>query len=543
MNEQQKLQSLPCARCGLNPKDSVIVVPQYSDTARHFLRPFNSEPIRSIDDESDEAAFLREELQRGRDMLSSVNKDIATLQAMLGDLQAKRDSLQQYVDDHAVILSRVYLSPELLVKIFHLAYPVVNTNVKKGIWQLGRVCSYWRSVLLSSPSLWSTIDLDRTSVVPVTQGILSLSGNSPLRITVSRSFNEKESDEEKSVLIGTILAASHRWYAIFSNISDSQHLLLNQLKGRIPMLTEVIFGNRIPLDWLEGAPSLRKLKIGDISDSESILALPWSQLRELDCRSLTVDQEYQILCQCVNLEIYTLVPRKLTGPVPSYLCMSKLRTLTVFNSDGDCATFVDILTVPSLDEVTVKIRSFDYEHFLSSFGNLLSRSHCFPTKLKIDDLFKDSVVMPVLPLLRLFSLQNLTTLHVSNHFNLHLISNLTLHPETENYVTLLPRLENLYLRPHYVELDDLALLIDMVRSRWHLHERIKVVSRLAFFAFLPDGRPLRLRGTLIPLLALRDEGLKMNIDGFYLQRADRSSAWTINSGCCCNERSFDNGVL
>ena len=115
MNEQQNLR---CARCGLNPKEPVVI-PQYSDTARHFLRPDDSEPIRSIDDESDEAASLREELQRGRDMLSSVNKDIATLQAMLGDLQAKRDSLQQYVDDHAAILSRVCLHPELLVEIFH----------------------------------------------------------------------------------------------------------------------------------------------------------------------------------------------------------------------------------------------------------------------------------------------------------------------------------------------------------------------------------------------------------------------------------------
>ena len=519
MNEQQNLR---CARCGLNPKEPVVV-PKYSDTARHLLRPDYSEPIRSIDDESYEAAFLREELQRGRDMLSSVDKDIATLQAMLGDLQAKRDSLQRYVDDHAAILKKRFcLPPELLVNIFHLAYPVVYTDAKEGIWQLGRICSYWRSVLLSSPSLWSTMDLEWTSAVPVTEKILSLSENLPLRITlysfdVDSLSHDGGDDEERSELFYTILEASHRWYTISLNISHSQHPLLNQLKGRIPMLTEVICGNGIPLGWLEGAPSLRKLLTGDISDCES-LALPWSQLRELDCRPLTIHQEYQILRRCVNLETYRLVSRMPTGPVPSNLCMSKLRTLTIFAASH--IIFMDILTVPSLDGVTIKSIFPLTEHFLSSFSNLLSRSHCFPTKLKINS---DSVEMP---LFSLFSLQNLTTLHVSNRFkyNLHLISTLTLHPETEDSAILLPRLEHLDLRPYRVDSDDLTSVIDMVRSRWHLHERVKVVSRLAFFAFLPqaDERPLQLRGTLIPLLAFSEEGLEMVIDRFYLEKVDRT---------------------
>ena len=516
MNEQQKLQNLQCARCGLNLNSKEpVVVPQYTDTARHFLRPVNSEPVRSIDKESDDAAYLREELQRGRDMLSSVKKDIATLQAMLGDLQAKRDSLQQYVDDHAAILSRVCLHPELWVEIFHLAYPVVNTNVKTGIWQLGRVCSYWRSVLRSSPSLWSTIDLEWKSVVPVAEEILSLSGNSPLRITLSPFFDD---NEEKSVLFGTILAASHRWYAIALNILYFQHSLLNQLnqlKGRIPMLTAVICGNGIPLGWLEGAPSLRKLFTGDI-ESMALPTLPWSQLRELDCGYLTMDQEYQILRQCVNLETYTLVSRELTGPVPSDLCMSKLRTL-VFIYSGSRTTFPNILTVPSLDEVTIHCFNPLTEHSLLSFSNLLSRSHCFPTKLKIDTALKGSGVLRILSLV---SLQNLTTLHVSCPDTLQLISTLTLHTETEDSAILLPRLEHLDLRPYRVDLDDLTPVIDMVRSRWHLHERVKAVSRLAFFAFLPDERPLQLRGTLIPLLALRDEGVKMKIDDLYLERAE-----------------------
>ena len=406
-----------------------------------------------------------------------------------------------------------------------MAYPVIKIDYEKGIWQLGRICSYWRSVLLSSPSLWSTIHIQQTiSTVPVTEKILSLSGNSPLRIILDLEDDEDDGDDddgERSELFCTVLAASHRWYTIAFNISYSQHPLVNQLKGRVPMLTEVICDHRgTPLYWLEGAPSLQKLEICDISASE-LLVLPWSQLREFDCRRITVDQEYQILRQCVNLETYTLDPRDLTGPVPSDLCMAKLRTLTVFTYPGSHTTFMDILTVPSLDEVTIHSVYSLTEHFFLTFRNLLSRSHCFPTKLEINDSSEDTVA--VLPLTSLFSSQNLTTLHVSNilKHNLHLISTLTLHPETEDSVILLPRLENLYLRPYWVDSDDLTLvidMIDMVRSRWHLHERVKVVSRLAFFSFLPNRieRPLQLRGTLIPLLALRDEGLKMNIDEFYL---------------------------
>ena len=108
--------------------------------------------------------------------------------------------------------------------------------------------------------------------------------------------------------------------------------------------------------------------------------------------------------------------------------------------------------------------------------------------------------------------------------DLQFVSALTLQPETEHSAILLPRLEKLYFHPVLVQLDDITPVIDMVRSRWHLHERVGVVSRLAFFAFIPRtricDRPLQLRGTLIPLFAFRDEGLEMDIDRFYLERAE-----------------------
>ena len=187
---------------------------------------------------------------------------------------------------------------------------------------------------------------------------------------------------------------------------------------------------------------------------------------------------------------------------------------------------MDILTVPSLDEVTIQSIAPLTEHLPLSFSNLLSRSHCFPTKLNINTAFEESGVLRIFSLV---SLQNLTTLHVGNYCedNLQPISTLTLHPEAESSVSLLPRLEKLYLHLYdSLHLDDLTSVVEMVRSRssWHIHERVKVASRLALFAFIPIGgrRLPNLCGALIPLLAFSEEGLELVIDRFYLEKVDRT---------------------
>ena len=512
MAQMDEHQILPCVRCGYTSEE-----PQYSDVACRLI--LTNEPPQSVDDR-DEATFLRGEMKRGHDMLASIDKDIAALQVMLDSLQERRKQAQKFVNDHAVILSpirRIRLPPELLTEIFHFAQPVVDTDVKRGIWRLGRVCSYWRSVLLSSPSLWSSICV-QWGRVPIIEEMLSRSGDLLLDITFREDSSTRTMTAEvASSVIRTVITASRRWHRItFQSVPNPVLPLLSQLKGRVPMLVELEQNGPIFPEWLEGAPSLRKLNVCSVHRPSLDLDLPWSNIRDCNVRPLTLTQEHQLLRQCPNLETYTIVSREQTYEVPSdMLCLFELHTLIL-----ECyssPTLVDFLILPHLDHVSVQaVHYTPHQHYISSLRNLLSRSQCFPSKL---DIYSKNDV--VVPLISLSPFQNLTTLDVtacSHKYSTFLLV-LTIRPESPSI--LLPQLERLYLcfSGLYPTVQDMALLTEMVRSRWHPHENSGIRHRLAFFEFTceTDRYPPFLRGALAPLLVFRDEGLKLRVDMFFVR--------------------------
>ena len=504
MDEQQTLR---CARCGDTFEELEL---RYSDVACRLL--LTNEPPQSVDNR-DEAAFIRAEMKRGHDMLASVDK------AMPDSLQEKRELVQKFIDDHAVILSpfrRLHLPPEVLTEIFHLVEPVVDTDVKRGIWRLGRVCSYWRSVLLSSPSLWSTIDV-RWGRVRIIQEVLSRSRNLLLDITLKEDSSTRTvTAEVASSVILIVIAASRRWHRItLQSVPDPVLPLLSQLKGRVPMLVELEHNGPIFPEWLEGAPLLRKLNVRSLYRSSLNLDLPWSNLRDCDVRPLTLQQEHQLLRQCPNLEIYTILSREQTDQVPSdMLCLFELHTLIL-----ECysnTTLMDFLILPRLDHVVVRGGSTLQQRFISSLHNLLSRSQCFPSKLSISSDYSIAI-----QLVSLVFLQNLTTLTVicsSKYMGfLALLRALTVQPKSS--AVLLPQLKELYLCHDYsnISMEDVGLLTEMVRSRWHPHENFRT-RNLAFFRFQGSFPPSsHLRGTLAPLLVFLDEGLELDVDEFYLK--------------------------
>ncbi|KZP03829.1 hypothetical protein FIBSPDRAFT_1055056 [Athelia psychrophila] len=108
-----------------------------------------------------QSSAIDDELARSRANLRSLDIEIAEAQKHLLGLQAKRASLQIFVNELAGLHIR-RLPIELLVRVFMLALPrdcPSPLRPEEAPLVLGQVSRLWRDVSRSTPSLWSTIHI------------------------------------------------------------------------------------------------------------------------------------------------------------------------------------------------------------------------------------------------------------------------------------------------------------------------------------------------------------------------------------------------
>ncbi|KAJ7812042.1 hypothetical protein B0H14DRAFT_3753978, partial [Mycena olivaceomarginata] len=94
---------------------------------------------------------------------------IASLKAELAKLLEERESLDAEVRRHEGALSPLRRTPvEIISLIFTFAAPFRSDvmNVEEGPWVLSAVCSRWRTIALSQPSLWNGLVLNFTDDNP-----------------------------------------------------------------------------------------------------------------------------------------------------------------------------------------------------------------------------------------------------------------------------------------------------------------------------------------------------------------------------------------
>ena len=519
-----------CAKCGGSLAKSLEIPSRYSNTAVRLLS--TNEPPQPF-----EKILIRKDLQRGCDMLARVNEEIAVLQATLSELQTTKEFVERFIDDHKIVLSPlrcIRLPPEILTEIFRCVAPVVDTDVKRGIWPLGRVCSYWRTILLSSPSLWSTARISTTQA-SVTEAILSRSGNALLDLELFIHHPVASA----SGMIDMFLAESQRWYKAELHVSPFNIPQLSALKGRIPRLYELTYhGQQFP-EWVAAAPSLQHLyyiSVENLPLSLAALHAPWSQLCRCILQSLNLEQEIELLRLCPNLEEYRLLDNAFDTVNESYspsqqilisqqILMPKLHTLQY--SFSSAYTILNRLVLPSLTCITLYGDDHDAYNGNAAmlvFANLVTRSSGPFPRLN----FSFISWMSTLPFQFISQplLHSLTILQLSCSLTMLLSIIKDILTISESSMIFLPRLERLYLIALYHGAernrnpDDFTPVIAMTRSRWHLSQNCADTSRLAFLGFRTDERLKQPQhhGVLEPLLTLRDEGLEMKVDDFYLQK-------------------------
>ncbi|KAJ7034524.1 hypothetical protein C8F04DRAFT_1183070 [Mycena alexandri] len=252
------------------------------------------------------------------------------------------------------------LPDEMMLQIFHLCSPLkhlasygdwgylffdADANLKtEHIAHLAQVCATWRSLVLDSPTLWSTIELDFEYMIP-----LSNRNNAGEILALARS------------LIALLQIWIDRYTFSFKELAPS--------KGKYPLL-QTLHISRLPedCDFFEIAPRLTAVTLE--SPFPAHPKLPWEQLRSLSYSDLDTKDLPIALAQVSRCPQLTSCSSAFRVCRAWSICRSQ--TPGIAREDPEMFLVDDILrgltlTLDSADEPPVpRLHSFECKTFMQS---------------------------------------------------------------------------------------------------------------------------------------------------------------------------------
>lgn len=327
------------------------------------------------------------------------------LSGMKGDI----DDLVQHIDQHRALTSPIRRIPqEILQEIFIHCLPTNRNAImsaREAPLTLGRVCSSWRSISISTPRLWTTVH------VPIPDGYLDFewklcSGdiapadrvvaakriadlrtaalkewlNRSRSLPVNISFTHRDhslppisvpalQSHHSHPIVDTILSVAHRWRKI-SIAAPAQTMVrfLTHSPHELPFLESLDFDfslgrafSEIPLQDqnIYRTPSLRKLYLMHPRGDCSQLPVSWAQLTDLTIERkwrtnfcLRLPQAAELLSRCPRLVRCRLeIPFAAKTPVEfPLIVLPDLESLTILEVT-DVTSMFNCLDLPVLREV------------------------------------------------------------------------------------------------------------------------------------------------------------------------------------------------
>ncbi|KAJ6454384.1 hypothetical protein C8R45DRAFT_601978 [Mycena sanguinolenta] len=156
----------PCSACGAFPIPSGDDIELNITTAPRTLARFAQLASTNEPPREPELALIRPIVEKTSARLASLDAEISRLKERLRELEDEHNALSGYHAQNTRILSPLRRMPaEILGEIFAGTLPSGSEvfAIENCPWILTYVCSRWRAVALSKPSLWSLITIDFTA--------------------------------------------------------------------------------------------------------------------------------------------------------------------------------------------------------------------------------------------------------------------------------------------------------------------------------------------------------------------------------------------
>ncbi|KAJ6594658.1 hypothetical protein B0H19DRAFT_67244 [Mycena capillaripes] len=271
--------------------------------------------------------------------LKRLDEEIADLQKAIDKLAAEREELGTFVESHKALISPVRRLPlDIIQEIFVACIPTHRNCVMSASEApvlLGRICSSWRAISLSTPRLWARLHVVEPLLgygpaaelhekkaaqrLEVTKMWLGRSGQCPLSISL-QSGSDYDSppvtpttvESPSSQLLEVLIGFASRWQHIILTTPASMLNKVHLMVTEVPMLESVTF--QLPpgsVQWepfeLLSSPSISSFSVSGNSFVPDKLPLHWHRLTDITISGyaweslLTSEMVLQMLSRCPEL--------------------------------------------------------------------------------------------------------------------------------------------------------------------------------------------------------------------------------------------------
>ncbi|KAJ6573521.1 hypothetical protein DFH09DRAFT_1152034 [Mycena vulgaris] len=368
--------------------------------------PFTSKLGTNYCPSDEEAIAIQTLLVEPTLRLQRLDDDIADLREALEKLADERERLCAYVDAHKALISPVRRLPlDIIHEIFIACIPTHRNCVMSAVEApvlLGRICSSWRTISLSTPRLWSKLHVVEPTPphfavstlfeeklaqrLDTTKMWLGRSGQCPLSISVNATASDTGFAAQ---IIQALLPFKSRWEHIILTAESSVFTALSHLtEVDVPMLkaihmTEIDDHTSFRWDSLQflRSCSISSTYISGGNFTPLELPLRWNGLRDLsieirwyrDGIALTRDMILQVFSRCPDLRTCQL---QLDGEAENHSGLAEpilelpfLHTLALEcfgNLSNTVLPLFNRLSFPQLRSLTLRGIGYD-DHTLSPF--------------------------------------------------------------------------------------------------------------------------------------------------------------------------------